>query len=68
MQTAVKSTTTQAAAVQVPCTGAELLRDAMYNKDAAFPHDERRTLKLQGLLPPRQLTIEEQVADRKSVV
>jgi len=34
----------------------------MYNKDAAFPHDERRTLKLQGLLPPRQLTIEEQVA------
>ncbi|MFH1109849.1 MAG: NAD-dependent malic enzyme [Planctomycetota bacterium] len=62
MQTAVKSTAALAAGVQVPCTGADLLRDAMYNKDAAFPHDERRTLKLQGLLPPRQLTIEEQVA------
>jgi malic enzyme len=62
MQTAVISTTTHAAGVPVPCTGADLLRDAMYNKDAAFAHEERRTLKLQGLLPPRQLTIQEQVA------
>lgn len=42
--------------------GHELLRDAMLNKDSAFTPGERRRLKLGGLLPYKQRTIEEQVA------
>jgi malic enzyme len=34
----------------------------MLNKDAAFSQDERRALGLEGLLPARQLSIEDQVA------
>jgi len=47
---------------QVPCRGVELLRNSLFNKDAAFSSSERRALGLEGLLPPRQLSIEEQVA------
>ena len=48
-------------AVEVPARGAELLHDARYNKDSAFTTEERQRLGLHGLLPPAQLTIEEQV-------
>lgn len=47
--------------VRVPCTGAELLRDALHNKDTAFTAEERHRLKLDGLLPPRTFSIREQV-------
>ncbi|MEK6800230.1 MAG: NAD-dependent malic enzyme [Planctomycetota bacterium] len=45
-----------------PCEGADLLRDPMYNKDTAFSPEERRVLHLEGLVPHRQRSIEEQVA------
>ncbi|MGB2986033.1 MAG: NAD-dependent malic enzyme [Phycisphaerae bacterium] len=48
--------------VKVPFTGARLLQDPIYNKGAAFSEEERRTLKLEGLLPPKRFTIKEQVA------
>jgi len=44
-----------------PVTGAELLRDPRYNKDAAFTPHERERLRLRGLLPAATLTIEQQV-------
>jgi len=56
------STTKQTATVRVPYTGAELLRNPLYNKGAAFSRQERRALGLEGLLPHRQRTIDEQVA------
>ncbi len=43
-------------------TGIELLRDPMRNRDAAFSPEERQALGLEGLLPPRQFTLAEQVA------
>ncbi len=43
-------------------SGVQLLRDPMQNKDAAFSLEERRTLGLEGLLPPTERTIREQVA------
>ncbi len=45
-----------------PLEGAELLRDPMYNKGAAFSPGEREKLRLLGLMPSSILTIEEQVA------
>ena len=42
--------------------GALLLHDPLLNKGAAFPKEERIALKLEGLLPPKVFTIEEQVA------
>ena len=47
--------------LEVPFRGAQLIQSPIYNKDAAFPEDERQSLRLQGLLPPRQLTIDEQI-------
>jgi hypothetical protein len=47
--------------VEVPALGAQLLHDARYNKDSAFTAEERQRLGLHGLLPPAQLTIEEQL-------
>lgn len=44
------------------CTGAAALRDPILNKDGAFTLAERRALRLDGLLPPRVFTIQEQVA------
>jgi hypothetical protein len=42
-------------------TGADLLHDARYNKGTAFTIEERRVLKLEGLLPPHVSTQDEQV-------
>lgn len=41
-------------------TGIALLRDPTLNKGSAFTQEERETLGLTGLLPPRVHTIEEQ--------
>jgi malic enzyme len=46
----------------ISSSGAELLRDPTFNKDAAFSAAEREQLGLQGLIPTAQLTIDEQVA------
>ncbi len=43
-------------------TGMELLKDPVLNKDASFSPRERRDFRLEGLLPPTQATIDEQVA------
>ena len=48
--------------LEVPFRGAQLIQSPLYNKDAAFTLEERQSLGLQGLLPPRQLTIDEQMA------
>jgi malic enzyme len=48
--------------LEVSIRGAELLHNPYYNKDTAFPLEERARLNLRGLLPPREKTIEEQVA------
>jgi malic enzyme len=45
-----------------PCGGAQLLRDPMYNKGAAFSPQEREQLNLRGLMPSTTLTIGQQVA------
>jgi malic enzyme len=42
--------------------GVQLLRDPTFNKDAAFTQEERDWFELRGLLPPQQMTIDEQVA------
>ena len=48
--------------VRPPYGGAQLLRDPLYNKGAAFSPQERERFKLQGLMPSTSLTIEQQVA------
>ena len=50
--------------IQAPATlpkGLDLLHDPILNKGTAFTEEERATLKLRGLLPPRILTQEQQV-------
>jgi malic enzyme len=42
--------------------GEQLLRDPALNRDAAFTHSERRSLGIEGLLPPAVQTIDQQVA------
>jgi malate dehydrogenase (oxaloacetate-decarboxylating) len=42
--------------------GAALLADRFLNKDTAFDEEERDAFGLRGLLPPRVLTIEQQVS------
>jgi len=49
-------------AVKPPYSGAQLLRDPMYNKGAAFSPQEREQFNLHGLMPSTTLTIEQQVA------
>ena len=41
--------------------GDAILRDPVYNRDAAFTHAERKTLGLEGLLPPAVMTLDQQV-------
>ena len=48
--------------VKPPYGGAQLLRDPMYNKGAAFSPQERDQFNLHGLMPSTSLTIEQQVA------
>ena len=47
--------------MRVAVDGAALLRLALTNKGTSFPQDERVALGLDGLLPPRVTTLEEQV-------
>ena len=42
-------------------TGIELLKDALLTKGKAFTPAERAALRLEGLLPPRQLTLSQQI-------
>jgi malate dehydrogenase (oxaloacetate-decarboxylating)(NADP+) len=42
-------------------TGIDLLHDPVANKGTAFTEEERTTLRLRGLLPPRILTQDQQV-------
>ena len=46
----------------LPVRGQRLLDSARYNKGSAFTSEERQSLGLTGLLPPRVKTIEYQVA------
>jgi len=48
-------------AVLVGLSGPALLADRLLNKDTAFSDDERDAFALRGLLPPRVLTLEQQV-------
>ncbi len=41
-------------------TGSQLLRSPLLNKGSAFTQEERRSFGLRGLVPPIQLTIDEQ--------
>lgn len=47
---------------EVPWRGGQLIQNPTYNKDAAFSFEERDRLGLRGLLPPREVTIDEQMA------
>jgi malic enzyme len=47
--------------VRIPFRGAELLERPLLNKDTGFDEDEREVFGLRGLLPPRQVNIEDQV-------
>ena len=48
-------------AVPVGLCGQALLADRLLNKDTAFSEEERDAFGLRGLLPPRVLTLEQQV-------
>ena len=48
--------------LEVPFGGHLLLERPLLNKGTAFTREERRTFGLFGLLPPREETLEEQVA------
>lgn len=48
--------------LQIHACGRELLRNPLLNKGRAFTNEERDMFHLRGLLPWRQLTIQEQVA------
>ena len=61
MDTLTSSIGSGPSTVEVPHRGAQLLQNPLYNKDTAFSPEERQRLRLNGLLPPTQFTIEEQV-------
>lgn len=48
--------------LQVYVDGIELLRLTMTNKGTAFTQEERRNLRIDGLLPPHVSTLDDQVA------
>ena len=47
--------------LRITFRGRSLLGRALYNKDAAFTHEERDWFGLHGLLPSHVLTLEEQL-------
>ncbi|MFW6197423.1 MAG: NAD-dependent malic enzyme, partial [Myxococcota bacterium] len=47
--------------MEVYLEGIAVLRLVLTNKGTAFSHEERRALKLEGLLPPQVTTLEQQV-------
>ena len=51
----------QALPVPVIKRGRDLIRDPLLNKGTAFRADEREKFRLHGLLPSRQITMEQQV-------
>ncbi len=59
---ASRESRTREACVKAPFSGPRLLHESQWNKDGAFSPQERNALRLRGLLPPRHLSIEEQVA------
>lgn len=52
----------QSTVVETALTGFDLVDTPLLNKGTAFTEDERRELRLLGLLPPHVETIDEQVA------
>ncbi|RLN85292.1 hypothetical protein BBJ28_00019483 [Nothophytophthora sp. Chile5] len=42
--------------------GINIVHDPLYNKGTGFPHVERDRLALRGLVPPRRLTVDTQLA------
>ena len=62
MNTMVKDPRPPKDVVEVPFVGSHLIREPLFNKGGAFTTEERDRFRLRGLLPPTQLTIEEQVA------
>ncbi len=50
------------ATAKPPYCGAQMLRDPLYNKGAAFTPQERERFHLHGLIPSTTLTIQQQVA------
>lgn len=61
MRSDTLETTAAGHSLPIPFRGAELLEHPLLNKDAAFSEEERDQFGLRGLLPPRVLTIVEQV-------
>ena len=53
--------TVKKSALYIPHSGPSLLETPLLNKGSAFSSDERVTLNLTGLIPPRYETIQEQV-------
>eukprot|EP00949_MAST-11_sp_MAST-11-sp1_P004472 g4472.t1 len=48
-------------AIKVKQEGSSILTDPLFNKGSAFPHGERDRLAVRGLLPPRSLTMQQQI-------
>lgn len=48
--------------------GKDLLKDSWFNKGTAFSQSERDRLHMRGLLPPRVLSIEQQLERCMSII
>ncbi len=62
MQTRVRDDEFNTDVMEVSLTGHALLHHPLLNKGSAFTEDERRELRLLGLLPPHVASMEEQMA------
>ena len=47
---------------KMPTSGLTLINNSLENRGAAFTKDQRKAFGLQGLIPPRIFTLDEQVA------